>query len=82
MNRWFRFFLGSPQRFVATTVAIIVIATLEHFAPGTVTNGIVIAIAAVLNGVLAVTLPFLPLVGGIAIVVLVFRAMWRGVGRK
>lgn len=53
--RWFRFFLGSPARALATIAGITALAFLERFAPGTISA----ALTAVGSGVLMAVLGLL-----------------------
>lgn len=65
MNPWVRFFVGTPQRFLVTAAALLVLASLVNPAiPGTVASGIV-----------ALLSPFIGIGMTIVIVYLVFRMM-------
>lgn len=82
--RWFRFFFGTPARALATLIALVTMAALEHFAPGTIAAALIAVGTQVLTAVIALVerflgplaYAFLPLIiAGIG-----FRIMMRGFG--
>jgi len=83
---FFRFFFGTPRRFLVSLIAITIASGVEHFAPGTITTALVAGGSAVLTAVLRLLDQFLgPLAGAVLPLILVgigFRIMLRGFGGK
>jgi hypothetical protein len=76
MDQWIRFFLGTPQRFLATAAGLAAIYGL--FAPETVGN----AVHALLQALLMAVLPFVEPLLTLAVIVLGFSIMLRGLWRR
>jgi hypothetical protein len=82
--RYFRFFLGTPRRALASLIAIALLVLVEQFAPGTIASGLVAVGTSVLLAILTLLERFLaPL--AIALLPLIiagvgFRIMLKGFG--
>lgn len=68
MQRWIRFFFGTPRRFVISAVVIVILMTVIHFQPGLVfqlTDRLVAESWPVIQSVLVILI----VLGGLRIIV-------------
>jgi len=79
---WFRFFFGTPRRFLATLVAIIVLAGFSAIFPGVIRNALVGLGQEILGSVASILTPFIYPMAVFVIILLGIKIMLSGLRGK